>query len=539
MSVTYKGYTLNSLGDTPWYPTELALFEAILDRLPNAGQTYVSTQHRHSTLGQPTSGAIKVTVDDSGNVILNGMGSGVLTSVCGLLGVTGFGAVAGGTVATGLTGLNPAQMLYGDAQQSATLGFTGGTFIVAYPSTAKIGRLAAGVMNSDPDAALTVSQNGNNYSMRFVDINGVFDNNIHNLCTGPVMGQIIGAGAQEDGGMAIYGIGMTGAPGINLIGVQASPAGTTAKSVVSLSGYKSNGSQGLADLADADKLLTINNGTTNKVTVLGNGYAGFGTDVPYVQLHVQESVALTNNVNQVARLVTKSSATGIVGYGEQFDLILDDASSMNLQAASIQAKITGFTGGDRSTSMILRSGNTSGGADVGLEVRHEQSDVNPGGNHITVYSRNPSTDNPLITTEGSNTNSTILIKGKGTGDVCSLPITDYSGSLGATGFGPPTSTNVRVHRLGNMVDIEYSLGGYTGIANLRQAQVPYTNNSGMAITALMHAQYDGTESVGEVILNNGTKTMQFFRGLNFDSWPTIGVTTHVQGHIRYYTEDPV
>lgn len=53
MSWTYNGYEGNDYQETPWYDREKALFQAIIDALPDAGETYVDSQHYHSKLVSP------------------------------------------------------------------------------------------------------------------------------------------------------------------------------------------------------------------------------------------------------------------------------------------------------------------------------------------------------------------------------------------------------------------------------------------------------------------------------------------------------
>lgn len=77
MSFQYKNYTLCSYLQEPWYSTEISLFEAILDKLPDSDKTYVSTQHYHARLAQPLSGADVVIVDDLGKITLPGLTGGV------------------------------------------------------------------------------------------------------------------------------------------------------------------------------------------------------------------------------------------------------------------------------------------------------------------------------------------------------------------------------------------------------------------------------------------------------------------------------
>jgi hypothetical protein len=90
MSFLYKKYTLNSYLDEPWYAKEIALFEAILDKLPDYDKTYVSTQHYHSRIGAPTAGTTVISVDDSNNAIFSQLGAGVaLIDSSHIMGVTG------------------------------------------------------------------------------------------------------------------------------------------------------------------------------------------------------------------------------------------------------------------------------------------------------------------------------------------------------------------------------------------------------------------------------------------------------------------
>jgi hypothetical protein len=132
MSFTYKKYTLCSYLQDPWYPTEIALLEAIIDKLPDADKTYVSTQHYHSRISAPSSGTTVLSIDDSNNIVASQLGEGLLyVNASNVVGVTGFGSGGGGSGATGLRGLTGSQGYTGVAGVTGfqgslgTMGFTG------------------------------------------------------------------------------------------------------------------------------------------------------------------------------------------------------------------------------------------------------------------------------------------------------------------------------------------------------------------------------------------------------------------------------
>jgi hypothetical protein len=95
MSFTYHAYELNQYLESPWYDREIGLFEAIIDKLPDADKAYVSSQHYHSKLSTPTSGTTILSVNDSSQIIMAG-----LTGIAGYLQVD-----AGGVVTVGATGV--------------------------------------------------------------------------------------------------------------------------------------------------------------------------------------------------------------------------------------------------------------------------------------------------------------------------------------------------------------------------------------------------------------------------------------------------
>ena len=287
MSLTYRGYTLNSLGDTPWYPTELALFEAMLDKLPTAGTSYVNTEHFHNRLAAPTLGTTIMYVDDSSRIWMPGLtgSSGQLILLAsGRVGVTGLNTQQGATgvgitgpagpqgqAGTGFTGMVATEIIFGNGMQSSNLQFTGtiGISTVGVCGTF----LAAGTAN-DGNERVAIGMDGNAAGFTLKDLgNGVpaFDNHAHNVTVACTITQAIGAGNNTDGGLILRSWGLTGVNAAALEGVVSSPKGTANKSTVVLRGYAVDGSQGLTGLSPTSKLLAIQNGTNNVVTVNGQG----------------------------------------------------------------------------------------------------------------------------------------------------------------------------------------------------------------------------------------------------------------------------
>ena len=89
---SYNGYTLNGYLGTPSYDTEIALFKAIIDQLPTAGTTSVTTQHHHSKLSSPTADVAALTVSESGILnmpLLAAVRGVVVKNAAGDVGITG------------------------------------------------------------------------------------------------------------------------------------------------------------------------------------------------------------------------------------------------------------------------------------------------------------------------------------------------------------------------------------------------------------------------------------------------------------------
>jgi hypothetical protein len=83
MPYTYKGYSLNNEGDTPWEAREHKLFEDMIDRLPPDGSRLITSEHYHSTLVNPSNNASVLSIsgttisipDSSGGSLLGLNGS--------------------------------------------------------------------------------------------------------------------------------------------------------------------------------------------------------------------------------------------------------------------------------------------------------------------------------------------------------------------------------------------------------------------------------------------------------------------------------
>jgi hypothetical protein len=89
MSFSYKNYNLCDYLQDPWYPTEIALFQAILDKLPNADKTYVGAEHYHSKIASPTAGTSVLEANDSLQIVVPQLANGVAIVDTNIMGVTG------------------------------------------------------------------------------------------------------------------------------------------------------------------------------------------------------------------------------------------------------------------------------------------------------------------------------------------------------------------------------------------------------------------------------------------------------------------
>lgn len=87
----YRNYTLNGYRNPGYYTTEIDLFKAILDLLPQSGTTSVTTEHHHARLASPDADATAVSVSESGIVslpLLAGARGVVVADASGNIGVT-------------------------------------------------------------------------------------------------------------------------------------------------------------------------------------------------------------------------------------------------------------------------------------------------------------------------------------------------------------------------------------------------------------------------------------------------------------------
>jgi hypothetical protein len=157
MAITYRNYTLNSLGEDPWYNREIKLFEDIIDRIPADGSRLVTAEHIHYNLVNPNTLATVVTVSSAGVVGLPtyppsqilGTDSNsnivAVTSITGLQGVTG---ISGGTTgiqgetgvagATGVMGFSGEQGIQGATGIQGQTGVQGGTGIQGQTGVASL-----------------------------------------------------------------------------------------------------------------------------------------------------------------------------------------------------------------------------------------------------------------------------------------------------------------------------------------------------------------------------------------------------------------
>lgn len=75
----YKDYALNSLYDDPWYTVEQTAFQTIIDKLPTAASTSVTTQHHHSRLSEPTADTSAIVVAETGMITMPLESNGIVT----------------------------------------------------------------------------------------------------------------------------------------------------------------------------------------------------------------------------------------------------------------------------------------------------------------------------------------------------------------------------------------------------------------------------------------------------------------------------
>jgi hypothetical protein len=142
---TYKNYVLNTENDTPWYTRENTLFHTILDKLPAADQTGVTTEHTHAALYTGGSQVARVT---------GALADGALSIASGVIlsnpNRVGFGSAYDLAVYSDSTTLTAAQ-IYSDPSTGDTT-FYGSAIQVNEKLTSKTLR----VSNASPSGMLGV-----------------------------------------------------------------------------------------------------------------------------------------------------------------------------------------------------------------------------------------------------------------------------------------------------------------------------------------------------------------------------------------------
>jgi hypothetical protein len=75
MPITYKGYTINDVGEpSDWSPREVQFHKDIIDMLPEYGDTIVTTQHVHAKLVSPDKTKDPVVLTDNNGRLIVGNG---------------------------------------------------------------------------------------------------------------------------------------------------------------------------------------------------------------------------------------------------------------------------------------------------------------------------------------------------------------------------------------------------------------------------------------------------------------------------------
>jgi hypothetical protein len=110
-----------------------------------------------------------------------------------------------------------------------------------------------------------------------------------------------------NGGLAVWGLSDTDSNGLTLNGVIGSSDPTDMVSSVVIRGYKSNGSTFVQALGNAETILNINNTTNSLITVLGNGYTGFGTITPGAPITIVAAQVSDGNASKSQMFIYDST----------------------------------------------------------------------------------------------------------------------------------------------------------------------------------------------------------------------------------------
>jgi hypothetical protein len=120
------------------------------------------------------------------------------------------------------------------------------------------------------------------------------------------------------GGLSVIGLSDTDASALTLSGIVGSTNPTDTTPAIVITGSKSNGGTGTAILGDLETLFQIRNRTVNLITVLGNGFTGFGTVTPTTRVDLDtgamsftEMTAPAAGAANTVRLFARDDGAGI------------------------------------------------------------------------------------------------------------------------------------------------------------------------------------------------------------------------------------
>ena len=118
-----------------------------------------------------------------------------------------------------------------------------------------------------------------------------------------------------------------------------------------------------------------------------------------------------------------------------------------------------------------------------------------------------------------------------TGDIYSVPLTDYSGLSTIVGWGSYENKFLQYRTDGKMVDVLFYIQGTSDDAGT-SFTVPFANGLDSWITATLSTRNNGTFSIGHMYLGTGSKLCTFYSNPAAAGWLASGIK-RVAGQFRY------
>jgi len=151
--------------------------------------------------------------------------------------------------------------------------------------------------------------------------------------------------------------------GISLLLQGHSNGDSTSAAVVTIDGYKSDGSTGRVAIADTSRLLDVRNGGLVHMSVLGSGNVGIGTTAPVTTLDIIGS--LRNNLTVTHSALGGVSSSAVVMSDNSGNLFATTTAAL-LTGVSLPSGTSGQTLRHNGASWVAGSNLFNNGTDIGI-----------------------------------------------------------------------------------------------------------------------------------------------------------------------------